>query len=63
MGLTLAEASAAAHRDAGIDVRYLQAAILALLWWQVWVVDLDAPVSGATRIEQIRKVRDGHWGA
>lgn len=45
-GSTLTDALAAAHDFAGAGRAHLRAALLALLWQQVWMVDLDAPLTG-----------------
>jgi len=58
-GQTLSEALLAAARSGFAQKVHLRAAMLALLWWQVWVVDLDTPLTGATRIERIREVSHG----
>lgn len=62
-GLTLSDALATAHRSGCVEEAHLRAAMLSLLWWQVWVVDLGAPLTGATRIERIREGDDGHRSA
>ncbi len=49
-GRTLGQALEVADWDAGADLR---AALLVLLWQQVWQVDLDAPLSASTTIRHI----------
>ena len=61
-GQTLSEALLAAARSGFARGVHLRAAMLALLWWQVWVVDLDTPLTGITRIEQVREVSHGNGG-
>lgn len=66
-GMTLDSALMAATQGEGkpdrVDRAYLRAAMLALLWEQVWVVDLDVPLTGATVIEQVRGVGDDRRSA
>lgn len=50
-GLSLGAALSAAHRCAPDDLR---AALLVLLWEQVWQVDLGEPLGGMTLIQGVR---------
>jgi hypothetical protein len=52
-GMNLDEALSAAARQFSAERAYLRSALLALLWFQVWRVDLDRPLSGRTQIEQV----------
>ena len=61
-GQTLAGALSAAARSGVTREAHRRAAMLALLWWQVWVVDLDVPLTGATRIERVREDAHGYRG-
>lgn len=62
-GMTLEAAIVAAGASGRLEHRMLRAALLALLWHQVWVVDLDVPLSGSTVIEEIRQEADDRRSA
>lgn len=56
IGARLADVLGAAAAATGTERPFLQAAMLSLLWHQVWLVDLDRPLSGDTRIVKMREV-------
>ncbi len=62
-GLTLSEALARAARSGRAQEAHLRSAMVALLWWQVWLVDLDAPLTGASTIEGVREDGRGYRSA
>ncbi len=55
-GDTLQAVETRLARARGSDVR---AAVLGMLWYRVWEIDLDRPLSGSSVISGMRQVRDG----
>ena len=55
-GMPLSDASALAQRRSGLDRRWIRGALLALLWQQRLIVDLDRPLDGSTVIQGLEEV-------
>lgn len=56
---SLGESLRAASRATDYTAHALRAAMVGLLWHQAWEIDLDEPLSSATRIDRVREVPRG----